>query len=371
MVRSILQLPARTVLQRHPSTPHHHTSRRPAFAPHTPQATLYQLHDSDSVRVLLKMHTLKACFHFSAHSHFAATLSSFPIRPHVFWTYFSALALLAIGLTIIFKNELDERRGIEKILPFGRLFFAIAMIVFGADHLTDALNISQLVPSWMPAHLFWTYLVGVALVAAALSITVKKQARLAAIMLGIMLVLFVLMLHIPNLLAHPRDRVLWVTALRDLAFSAGAFAFAGDLMRSTRANAAHWLVTIGRVVLGVAALFFGVEDFLHPEVVPGVPLDLITPTWIPGHIFWAYVSGAVLVPCGVCLLLNFKARQAAIYAGLMLLVLVVFIYLPIAFSKPSDVDNGLNYVVDTLAASGIFLILADALTTRTTRATSA
>jgi uncharacterized membrane protein YphA (DoxX/SURF4 family) len=309
------------------------------------------------------MHIRKAGFHFFAHNHLAAAVASFPLRPHVFWTYFSALALLAIGLAIILKNELAARRGIEKLLPLGRLFFALAMVVFGADHLTDALNISQLVPSWMPAHLFWTYLVGVALIAAALSITVKRHARLASILLGIMLLLFVLMLHIPNLLSQPRDRVLWVTAWRDLAFSAGSFTFAGSLMRPARADAAHSLVTIARLLLGVAALFFGVVDFLRPAVAPGVPLDLITPSWIPGHLFWAYLSGAVLVSCGLCILLNFKARQAAIYVGIMILLLVVFVYLPILFSKPSDVDNGLNYVVDTLAFSGIFLILSDALTT--------
>ena len=33
----------------------------------------------------------------------------------------------------------------------------------------------QLVPAWMPARLFWAYLVGVALFAAALSLSLKKS----------------------------------------------------------------------------------------------------------------------------------------------------------------------------------------------------
>ncbi len=292
-----------------------------------------------------------------------------PLSAHVFWTYFAAVALLAMGTAIICKNELAHRRGSEKILPFGRLFFAIAMAVFGADHLTDAANIARLVPAWMPAHLFWTYLVGVALIAAALSITLKKHARLAAILLGSMLLLFIAMLHIPNLVGQPRDRVLWLTGLRDLAFSAGAFAFAASQRRTGPASG--WIVTAARFVIGAAAFLFGVEDFLHPAVAPGVPLDLITPTWIPGHLLWAYLSGAVLVACGACLLMNVKSRLAATYLGIMVLIVVIFIYLPILFSNPSDVDNGLNYVVDTLAFSGSALILAGALGSPISSAASA
>ena len=313
---------------------------------------------------------LKGSCRFFAHHHLAVAIAIFPIPAHVFWTYFSAVALLAMGLAIIFKKELAQRRGIEKILPFGRLFFAVPMAEFGADHLTDASDIARLVPSWIPAHLFWTYLVGVALIAAALSIIVKRHARLAAILLGSMLLVFVATMHIPNIVAEPRERVLWVTALRDLAFSGGAFAFAGSQMRARTGDGAPWLVTFGRFVVGAAALFFGVEDLLRPTTVPGVPLDLITPTWIPGHLFWSYLAGAVLVACGACILANVKARLAAIYLGIMVLLLVLFIYLPILFSNPSDVDNGLNYVVDTLAFSGASLVLADAIGERTNHGTS-
>jgi hypothetical protein len=91
------------------------------------------------------------------------------------------------------------------------------------------------------------------------------------------------MLHIPNIMAQPRQRIWWVTGLRDLAFSGGAFAFAGSQMRARPADGASWLVTLGRFVVGAAALVFGVEDILHPTTAPDFPLDLITPTWIPGH----------------------------------------------------------------------------------------
>src|ERR1700733_9198746 len=296
---------------------------------------------------------------------FAATVAAFGIPADVFWLYFAAIVLFAIGLTIIIKDELPQRHGREKILPFGRLFYAIPMGVFGTEHLADASDIAQAVPSWMPAHLFWTYLVGVALIAAALSIILNRYARLAATLLGCMLLVFVALIHIPNTVAQHGARVFWTIALRDTSFSGGAFALAGGLSRRTPSDGTPWLVTLARFFVGIPTMFFGVEDFLHPTIVPAIPLARLTPTWIPGHIFWAYASGAVLIVCGACIVVNKKTRLAAIYLGIMILLVVLFVYLPIEVAYASSIANGLNYFTDTLVLSGAALLLADAINERT------
>ncbi len=165
------------------------------------------------------------------------------------------------------------------------------MGVFGTEHLVDASDIAQVVPSWMPAHLFWTYLVGVALIAAALSIVLNRHARLAATLLGSMLLLFVVLIHIPNIVGQHGARLFWMIALRDTAFSGGAFALAGSLSKRAPSDGTPWLVTVGRFFVGIPAIVFGVEDILYPAIVPGIPLARITPTWIPGHIFWSLSFG--------------------------------------------------------------------------------
>jgi uncharacterized membrane protein len=310
-------------------------------------------------------------FQFFSQGRLAFAAVASPIPANVFWPYFSAAVLFAIGLAIIIKDkELPRRHGLEKILPFGRLFFAMPMAVFGTEHLVDTAEIAALVPSWMPAHLFWTYLVGIGLIAAALSITLKKYSKLAAMLLGSMLLLFVILMHIPNIVETHGARLFWAIALRDTAFSGGAFALAGSLSKREPSDRAPGLVTLGRFFVGIPAIVFGVEDFLHPELAPGVPLDKITPTWIPGHLFWAYLSGAVLVVCGACIVVNKKTRVAATYLGIMILLLVLFIYFPIWFSDLSNIGDGLNFVVDTLVFSGAALLLADAISARTSGASA-
>ena len=307
------------------------------------------------------MHTVDCGFQQFAHAHPPAALLVFSVSARVFWPYFAGVAFLAIGLPIIIKNELPQAHGLDKIMPFGRLFFAIPMAVFASQHFTVTKLLVLLVPSWIPAHLFWVYLVGTALIVAALSIILKRQAQLAATLLGIMFFLFVVLLHIPKVVVNPGDRFAWAVALRDLTFSGGAFAFAGAHMKPGPTDGVPRLVTIGRFFVAIPALFFGLEHFLHPDFAPGVPLKKLTPTWIPVRLVWAYLAGAILVAAGVSLIVNKKARLAATYLGIMILLLCLFIYLPIVVAIPSDIGNGLNYFADTLLFSGAALVLADAL----------
>ena len=291
----------------------------------------------------------------------ALTLAVFSIPAPVFWPYFAGLTILAIGLPVVLKNDVPQPRGLDKLLPFGRLFYAIPLAVFAGEHFTLGRLMAGGIPSWIPAHVFWVYFVGVALVAAALSIVVKKYSQLAATLLGTMILLFVVLLHIPRVAAAPHDRISWAVALRDLSFSGGAFAFAGAQRKLQSTNSTSLLITLARYVIAVTAIFFGVEHFLHPEFAPGVPLAKITPAWIPLRLFWAYLAGVVLLASGTCLLINTKSRLAATYLGLAILLIVAIIYLPILIDIPLDIGNGLNYFADTLMFSGTILLLADAL----------
>jgi uncharacterized membrane protein len=72
-------------------------------------------------------------------------------------------------------KEASRAHGFDRIPPFGRLFLAVPMAVFGAQHFTAAIYVARLLPSWIPGHLFWTYFVGIALLSAALSMSLGRK----------------------------------------------------------------------------------------------------------------------------------------------------------------------------------------------------
>lgn len=263
------------------------------------------------------------------------------------------------------KTDVSRARGLDKIVALSNLCFAIPLAVFGAEHFAAARGISQLVPKFMPWPLFWTYVVGAGLLAASLSIATKIQVRWSGLLFGIMMFLFVAMMDLPGTLAEPLNRFNWILTLREMSFGAGAWCLAGSAPDGWPAPARSKLITVGRVVIGVAAIFYGVQHFLHPVNVPGVPLEKLMPTWIPGRLLIGYLTGAILVVAGVSILLAKKTRLAATYLGTWIVLLVLFIYGPILIASLADPSTavkveGINYFFDTLLFAGTILALAGA-----------
>jgi len=294
----------------------------------------------------------------------ALAFAPFGMAAIAFWMYVCASLLFIIGLIKIF-GELQREHGVDKIMPFGRMFFAIPMAVFGSEHFTATANIATLVPRWIPAHTFWVYLVGAGFICAAVSIAVLVQARLAAALVGMTMLVFVFVMDMPGVAAHPGNRFFWALALRQLAFSGGAFAFAMSPWSTrtrppSRARPTAALAAVPRFFVGIPSLFYGVEHLLHPAYVPGIPLQKLTPDWIPGRIFLSYFVGVILILAGVCLLVNKKTRMAATSLGLTILLTVLWIYLPMLLAAPTDVV-ALNYFFDTLLFCGAILLLANAI----------
>jgi uncharacterized membrane protein len=268
------------------------------------------------------------------------------------------------------KTDVARARGLDKIVALSNLCFAAPLAVFGALHLADARSLMPMVPSYMPWRLFWAYFFGVALLAASLSIATKIQVRWSGLLFGIAMFLIVAMLIIPGVVAHPTDRFAWTFVFRESSFAGGGWILAGNAMRAQGGGlgprqSGSRLITVGRLLVGMAASFFGVQHFLHPANVPGVPLEKLMPAWIPGHLPISYLTGAILLVAGVIILLNKKTRMAATYLGTWIVLLVVFIYGPILIAALADPStevkvDGINYFFDTLLFAGAILALASA-----------
>ena len=118
----------------------------------------------------------------------------------------------------------------NKILEtLGRLFFSLPLVVMGLGHFSNPQAMAPMVPSYLPAPLFWVYLVGVALFAAALSFNLRKHDRLAGLLTALMLVGFAVLIHLPGLRAAGNDMakmMSMVNFFKDLGLAGGALLLA-------------------------------------------------------------------------------------------------------------------------------------------------
>jgi uncharacterized membrane protein len=276
----------------------------------------------------------------------------------------AGLVLIVIGI-LTAKNDVAQSRGLDKIEALANLCFAAPLAVFGAEHLSAARGISQAVPKFMPWPMFWTYFVGLALISASLSIATKIQVPSSGLLFGSMMFLFVAMIDLPGTLANVHNRISWTLMLRQMSFGSGGWCLAAASMDKEHLRARRTLITMGRIVIGVAAVFYGVEHFYHPLNVPGVPLEKFTPAWIPAGRFIGYLTGAILLLAGLAILFTKQVRVAATYLGTWIFLIVLFVYGPILIAALADPSTavkveGLNYFFDTLLYAGTILALAQA-----------
>jgi uncharacterized membrane protein len=279
---------------------------------------------------------------------------------YLFGTQVVGVVFLVLGLASV-RKQLSFRPDSYSVL--GWAFVPASLTLFGAGHLFGAKFLVELVPAWMPARLFWVYFVGVALIAASASIVAGKYVHLSASLLGTMFFVFVLTIHLPTVVKNPHDRFRCAVAARDFVFGVGAWALAASQMEKQHRQLALRLIASCRVAFGLVLMFFGVEHVLHPGYLPGVPLDELTPPWVPFPSVWGYAIGAMLMVSGVLLLINVGARVAATWLGIAMTIAVLILYVPMlpVARLPSEINTADNFIADTLLFAGSIFFLAEAM----------
>ena len=268
----------------------------------------------------------------------------------------TGVAVLVAGLILV-RARFREASGVDKVLVLGPIFEATALAIFSAEHFLAARGMMGIVPQWLPWPLFWTYFVGVAWLAAAISFIVWRYVRWSAALTALMLLTIVATIDLPNLSKLAHQRLFWILTVRETCFAAGAMVLAGSVWpRGSKVGTA--LMRIGRGIVAAVFVFYVVEHFLFPRNVPGVPLEKMTPAWVPTPTLLAYFVGITLLFAGIGLLVRRTIRIAAAGSGMVLLLLTVFFYLPILVMEihtPLAVE-GINYVGDTLLFAATALL---------------
>ena len=111
----------------------------------------------------------------------------------------------------------------RRVALVARLIFGATFLAFGFSHYLYHQYVESVIPSWIPAHGFFAYATGTAHAAAGLSLLTGIQARLAATLLAVMFGSWVVVLHIPRVIAAQGNKNEWTSLFVAVAMCGGAW----------------------------------------------------------------------------------------------------------------------------------------------------
>jgi uncharacterized membrane protein len=120
----------------------------------------------------------------------------------------------------------------NSIINFGKWLFILPFVIFGFLHFSPLEFSLPYVPKWLPFPAFWVYFTGVCFMAFTVSAILKKYDKLAAVLLALCLILFVILVHIPSAMGGDFKSV--IGAIRDITMCGAALMYAGAFAKDNR-----------------------------------------------------------------------------------------------------------------------------------------
>jgi uncharacterized membrane protein YphA (DoxX/SURF4 family) len=139
------------------------------------------------------------------------------------WVAFLEILSISCGgflLAAIVNTDIENTRRnifILKSATIAKFVFALAIVIFGVQHIMYEQFIITLIPAWLPFKQFWAYMVEAAFILTPISILLNIKTRLATFLLGLMFITWVLILHAPRVFNAPKIKAEWTSMFIALA----------------------------------------------------------------------------------------------------------------------------------------------------------
>jgi uncharacterized membrane protein len=217
-----------------------------------------------------------------------------------------------------------------RIASVGQVFFAAAMIMLGILGLMkgDFAVMWQPVPEGVPGRTALIYLCALVALAGGAGLLFRRTAAIAARVLFVYFLLWLLLLRVPGMLISRTVDFWWAAAKISVMAAAawvlfGWFAEDGDRRRFGWAASDNGL-RVARALYGLAMIAFGMAHFVYAQPTAG-----LVPRWLPWHLFWAYFFGWTFVAAGAAMIIGVLARMAAALSALEIGMFLVLVWVPV------------------------------------------
>lgn len=233
----------------------------------------------------------------------------------------------------------------------GRYLFGAAALALGVASL--ALR-AQLVSSWtLPGRIVFLDVTALAQIAGGIAIQFPRSARLGAMILLAVYVLFACT-FVPEIFAQPGVYASWGDVFYALGLVVGAVILYAQA--SPSASEVTTVANAAVTVFGFCNISYAIE-----QVEFFARTARLVPKWIPfSGSFWAIATTIAFALAGVSLLARYKALLASRLLTIMLLIFGVTIWIPMLIAQPGQLGNW-SEGLETFAIGGAAWVVADFL----------
>jgi uncharacterized membrane protein len=203
----------------------------------------------------------------------------------------------------------------------GHVAFAATLIALGVLGLLkgDFFAVWDPVPKDVPAREALAYLCAVVSLACGIGLLWQRTTFLAARVLFVYLLLWLLLFRVPVVFRAPTVEVSWEGCGETAVLVAGA----GILCA--------WGKRIPRVLYGLALIPLGLAHLVYVK-----ETATLVPSWLPSHVAWAYFTGCAYIAAGVGVIVGLYARLAAALSALQMGMFTLLVWVPIVAAGPKD-----------------------------------
>jgi uncharacterized membrane protein len=207
--------------------------------------------------------------------------------------------------------------------------FAATMIAIGVLGIVQG----NFTPTWsgvsraFPARTALAYFCAAISLGSGLGLLWKRTALIAARTLLASFLLWMLVFRLPPILRAPADSGAWWAA-GDTAVMAGI-----AWVLCARFAGGDQGLRIARTLYGLGLIPFGVAHFTFLERTVSM-----VPGWLPWHLAWAIFTGCTLIAAGVAVVIDVRARLAAMLVTLELALFTLLVWVPVIVRHPTASD---------------------------------
>jgi uncharacterized membrane protein len=255
-------------------------------------------------------------------------------------------------------NSNNDEGGAIRIASAGHAAFAVAMIGLGIMGFVrgDFAQIWQPVPKWVPARTALAYLCALISLGSGIGLLFRRWAPAASRVLFASLLVWLLVLRLPNLFYEtPLVLVAWTFGATGVMV-AGAWLLYSTFAEQRDQSRLGFLtdakgVRIARALYGLSLIPFGLAHFMYLDAT-----TVLIPTWLPGHVELAYLTGAAFIAAGLAVAVGVVPRLAAALVALQIGLFTLIVWVPrIVAGTVNDFQRG-EFIASCVLTAGAWVV---------------